>query len=114
MSIATRYRGRETRAKIIAGNEPSWITKHPRATYVRQGYLSLLPWVDRDELDWLNWCRLAWSAAIGIEYVFDHLIPINHLYVTGLTVPWNLRLVPRAVNATKLGEWHPDQGELPL
>lgn len=114
MSITTRYRGRETRSKIIAGQEPVWITKHPRANYVRQGYLSLLPWVDRDELDWLDLCRLAWTAATGVEHVIDHDIPLNHRYVTGLTLPENLRLVPRAVNAHKLGEWHPDQMELRL
>lgn len=114
MSIALRYRGIATRQAIVEGREPEWITKHPRASYVRQGYLSMPPWADRAEMDWINWCRLAWSAVTGIEHVLDHVIPINHRHVNGLTVPWNLQLLPRAVNANKGGRWHPDQMEMAL
>jgi hypothetical protein len=100
------------RQQIIAGNEPDWITRHPRAGYVRQAYLSVPPWADRAELRWVDWCRRAWSAATGIEYTIDHEVPLNHPHVSGLTVPWNFKLVPRAVNQHKRNEWHPGQKEL--
>lgn len=93
-------------------DEPEWLKKHPRYGYLRQAYLSVLPWVDRTDLRWLHWCKCAWSAATGIEHVLDHRIPLNHKRVCGLTVPWNLRLVPRPVNDFKAGHWCDGQEEL--
>lgn len=95
MSIALRYSATRTRSLILAGKEPAWLLKHPRCAYLRQAYLSVLPWVDRAELRWLHWCKCAWSAATGVEQVLDHVVPLTHPHVCGLTVPWNLRLVPR-------------------
>lgn len=105
MSICCRYCSVAARAAIIAGAEPAWLTRHPRAVYVRAGYLSVLPWMDRRELRRMDWYRLAWSAVMRTEYVWDHRIPLNHPLVCGLTVPENLRLAPRAVNARKGGSW---------
>lgn len=112
VSVATRYHGANTRRAILAGHEPPALTRHPRAGYLRQAYLSVPEWLDRAELGWLDWCRRAWSAATGVEHVLDHDIPLNHPHVCGLTVPENMRLVPRAVNATKGGKWNPHQGAL--
>lgn len=112
MSIALRYSARGTRQDIIEGREPAWLLKHPRYGYLRAAYLSVMPWVCRDELKWLHWCKNAWIEATGVEHVLDHIVPLNHAHVCGLTVPWNLRLVPRAANATKGGRWSPEQGEL--
>lgn len=114
MSTAIRYLSRSTKALIMAGAEPAWIAAHPRATYIRAGYLSVPPWIDREEMRWLHWCKCAWTLATGVEHVIDHIIPLNHPHVCGLTVPWNFQLVPRAVNANKLGNWHPDQMALDL
>ena len=112
MSIATRYNSRRFRALIIAGTEPESLVNHPRYGYLRQAFLSVLPWVCREELKWLHWCARAWSAATGTEHVLDHIVPLNHPRVNGLTVPWNLRLVPRAVNGFKGGHWPAGQEEL--
>lgn len=114
MSVAIRYASPRMRSMIMKGNEPLWITNHSRAGYVRQSYLATLPWVDRQEMRWLDWCRRAWNAATGTEHVLDHIIPITHSHVCGLTVPWNFRLVPRAVNANKGGKWCESQLELTL
>lgn len=109
MSVAVRYTGWRTRSLILAGAEPAWLVRHKRRTYVRQSYLACLPWADRAELRWLDWCRRAWSRATGAEHTLDHIVPLNHPNVCGLTVPWNLRLVPEAVNAAKGNAWAPDQ-----
>lgn len=114
MSAAIRYCGKGVRRRLIAGDEPEWLRKHPRRGYVRQGYLSCPEWSPRDELRWLDWCRRAWSAATGVEHVLDHMIPINHPRVCGLTVPWNFKLVPREVNAFKGGHWRAGQLKLDL
>lgn len=112
MSIALRYNSRGARNAILAGADPEWLTKHPRCGYLRQAYLSVLPWVDREELRWLHWCKCAWSEATGTEHVLDHIVPLNHPRVCGLTVPWNLQLVPRDCNAAKGGHWSEGQQEL--
>lgn len=114
MSCARRYLGVATRRLILAGQEPAWLLRHPRRPYVRQGYLSCPEWADRDEMKWLDWCRRAWSAATGTEHVLDHLVPLNHPRVCGLTVPWNFALLPRAVNAHKGGHWREGQTKLAL
>jgi hypothetical protein len=41
-----------------------------------------------------------------------HIVPLNHPYVCGLHVPWNMRVVPWRVNASKGNAFNPDQ--LPL
>lgn len=111
MSCALRYNGSAMRALIIAGREPEWITKHPRVGYIRAAYLSVPPWADRAELRWIDWCRRAWTQATGVEQTLDHIIPLSNPRVCGLTVPWNLRLVPRAVNMNKRNDWA-EHGEL--
>ena len=112
MSVCKRYNAVATRRRIIAGDEPPWLAKHPRRSYVRQAYLALPYWQSRDELRWLDWCRRAWSAATGIEHVIDHVIPINHPAVCGLTVVANLAFLTRDANAAKGGKWAPDQTEM--
>lgn len=112
MSIALRYSAVRTRNLILAGKEPYWVSEHPRADYVRQAYLSVLPWVDRTELRWIHRWKNMWSILTGVEHVIDNIVPLNHPRVCGLTVPWNLRLVPRSVNGFKGGHWCEGQEEL--
>lgn len=100
------------RELILDGKEPKWLTNHVRADYVRQVYLSTPSWADRSEMQWLNWCRRAWGEVTGVEHVLCHIVPLNHPHVCGLTVPWNLKLAPRAVNASEGNKWHPEQGGL--
>src|SRR4051812_16784841 len=78
MSTAIRYLAPEPKRLIMAGQEPAWLTKHPRASYVRSGYLSVPPWIDRAEMRWIHWCKCAWSIATGVEHVLDHIVPLNH------------------------------------
>jgi hypothetical protein len=105
------YVGR-SRIRIIAGDMPAWISNRPRNKYIAQVVLSAPPWVDRWELYALKHTAAALTVMTGRLHVLDHIVPLNHPLVCGLTVPWNLRIVPWESNATKGNKWCPDQLEL--
>jgi len=103
-----------TKAALMRGESVKWIDNNKRASYIRQAVLSFPSWVDMDELMkiWVECRRL--ENETGIPHSLDHIIPLNHPYVCGLTVPWNLRAVPHPVNCAKGNKWHPDQASLLL
>ncbi len=98
----------------MRGEYVAWIENSKRASYIRQAVLSFPPWVDMDELMkiWAK-CR-ALENETGVPHSMDHSIPLNHPYVCGLTVPWNIQITTRAVNSSKGNKWHPDQIPLTL
>jgi hypothetical protein len=117
MSIL-RYNRRSAREALLRGERVPWIEQHRRRDYIRRCVLSFPPWVDRKALHAL-W-RLArqreWQT--GEPHVLDHIVPVSHPLVCGLSVPWNFQVIPASVNAKKGCEWAPDdyktyqQGEL--
>lgn len=113
MSVA-KYFSPALRPWLILGVEPDWLKVHKRRTYIRQAILATPGWVNRDRLKTIHaWARFL-TMTTGVEHVVDHIIPLNHPDVCGLTVPWNLRVITRAQNAAKSGHWNPWQLELPL
>lgn len=104
-----------TRLRLLRGEVPAWIANRPRNRYIAQIILSAPPWVwptYRGELLGLQ-SRAVWESEMNGElHVLDHIIPINHPQVCGLTVPWNLRVIPWRVNASKGNTWCPEQQEL--
>lgn len=111
MSIV-RYFNPRMRAKILAGQTPWWVNQHPRRSYIVAANLSTPDWVDRRALNSLHAEAKRRTIETGVEHVLDHIVPLNHPYVCGLTVPWNLRIVTRLQNAAKCNKWSPDQLEL--
>lgn len=111
---AARYFNPRLRPRLLVGDIPKWLHFHPRKGYILQAILSAPPWVDRKALyairDQARWM----TVKTGVEHVMAHIVPLNHPYVCGLTVPWNFKVVPRAVNAHEGNKWHPDQLELEL
>ncbi len=105
------YVGR-SRKRLAVGDIPRWISNSRRAGYIRKIVLSAPPWVDRWELYALAAMAKALTVFTGKLHVCDHIVPVNHPRVSGLTVPWNIRVVPWGVNATKGNRWNPDQLEL--
>lgn len=100
------------RRKILAGLTPWWVIQHPRRAYIVAANLSTPDWVDREELKTLHAEAKRRTAETGVYHVLDHVIPLTHPYVCGLTVPWNLRVITNAQNAAKSNRWNPDQLEL--
>lgn len=111
MSCA-RYYSPLMRARLMVGMVPEWLHKHPRATYIIQATLSCPPWVKREELYRFRDEAERLTRETGVRHVVDHQIPLNHPRVCGLTVPWNLAVIPWAVNARKGNRWNPDQLEM--
>jgi hypothetical protein len=100
---------RRIREKILAGDEPRWVTEHIRSAYIRQAILSCPPWVDLAELREIERRAQRISRLTGIKHVADHIVPLTHPRVCGLSVPWNFQVVPHAVNAAKSNHWCPEQ-----
>jgi hypothetical protein len=100
------------KAALMRGESVPWIDNNKRARYIRQAVLSFPPWVDRKVLRmmWMQ-CR-AMEIETGVPHSLDHIIPLNHPYVCGLTVPWNLRCIPHLPNCSKGNSWHPDQSAI--
>lgn len=101
-----------TRKRLLAGERVHWVYNSRRSTYIAAVCLSAPPWVDRKALVALADEAAGLTASTGLLHVLDHIVPFNHPYVCGLTVPWNLQIVPWRVNAAKSNRWCPEQMEL--
>lgn len=107
-------RRKKLRADLLRGVEPYWLKIHPRRNYVKAVALSVPDWVDWNAIRELHAEKRVRTSLTGVEHVVDHIIPLNHPLVCGLTVPWNLQIITRAQNAYKGDKFHPDQLELAL
>ncbi len=61
-------------------------------------------WLNEDHLKqieafYIEAARL--TKEIGIPHEVDHIVPVKGKNVSGLHVPWNLRVIPRAINRRK-------------
>lgn len=112
MNVAGFFNPRLRHCLITGSNVPAWLIKHPRYSYVRQAIFSQPDWVDKPALHRIHEYKRLLTIATGIEHVADHIVPLNHPDVCGLTVPWNLQLMTRKQNGAKSNKWNPNQLEL--
>lgn len=101
-----------SRQRALAGDIPDWVTNNARADYILGVMISCPDWVDRGELRALRDEARRKTIVTGELHVLDHIVPVHHPRVCGLTVPWNLKVVHWRVNGSKGNEWNPDQVEL--
>lgn len=102
----------KSRARLLAGETPPWIANSPRRRYIAAVVLSAPPWVDREALRRLQYRAQRLSEMSGVPHELDHIVPLNHPLVCGLTVPWNLQILPARTNGAKSNTFAPDQLEL--
>lgn len=101
----------KTRAMLLRGEEPAWITRHKRREYVIRAIIATPPWVDVKALRALAHRRDVLTRSTGVRHVLDHIVPLTHPLVSGLNVPENIQIIPAGTNALKLNgwcEWHGD------
>lgn len=110
--MSSRWCSPGLRHRLLVGMEPERLYKHPRRNYIVQCVLSCPPWVKRRELVALEEEAKRKTKETGVRHVVDHIIPVTHPLVCGLTVPWNLQVITAAQNAYKSNRWTPEQMEL--
>lgn len=99
------YYSRILRRRLLAGDEPEWLQRHPRRRYIRQTILATPEWADRKALHRIHLEARRRTATRGSPYVRDHIVPLTHYAVCGLNVPWNLRIIPFLENAQRSNRW---------
>lgn len=97
--MAMRLSSDALRTRILQGDEPEWLRRHPRRSYLVQFTLSTPPWVDRKALYRIR----QFARRHGL--VCDHIVPLTHPLVCGLTVPWNIRCISAEENAARSNRW---------
>ena len=50
----------------------------------------------------------------GVKYSVDHVVPLQGKLVSGLHVPWNLRVIPLIDNIKKGNYFHDSEGDAPI
>jgi hypothetical protein len=108
------YLGRKpSRAKLLRGETPNWIARrHQGGRYIAAVLLSCPPWVDLAPLRALAAESKRRTKETGVQHALDHIVPLRHPLVCGLTVPWNLQIITKQQNDSKGNRWSPDQMEL--
>ena len=96
------------RRRILAGDTPAWMLRHPRCSRLIADALSMPEWVNRDAVRWFyKEARRRTHRDRGIrrKWVVDHIVPLMHPHVCGLTVPWNLRIITEKENLARSNRW---------
>lgn len=105
----TKSQRNSVRARIIAGDIPRWIENNKRRKYIKSVFISTPPWACRWSFAYIRGIQKTMNEVDGLAYSVDHIVPMNHPSVCGLTVPWNLRVVTEKENQQKSNSWCPEQ-----
>lgn len=110
--MPVRYSNLKLRARLVAGDAPGWLQRHPRRAYLVQLIMATPPWYNRAEVARLTHKARELSVRTGRPHVLDHVIPITHKRVCGLNVQGNLQILEAGPNARKSNHWCEWHGEL--
>jgi hypothetical protein len=98
MSFLRSYHRGAMKRRLIAGNAPAWLLRHRRRSYIWSAILSFPYWVSRAELKKIDDEAHRLTRMTGVPHEVNHIIPLRHPLVSGLTVPWNLEITTQARN----------------
>jgi hypothetical protein len=107
-----RYANFKLRSRLLRGEEPGWLQRHPRRSYIRQCVLATPPWANFAEIKRIDKVAREKTLATGKKHVVDHIIPLTHKRVCGLNLPINLQVIEAGPNAAKSNHWCEWHGEL--
>lgn len=94
------------RRQLLEGQEPEWLSKHTRRERVIAACMSCPPWVRPSDFAELH-KRAVWlTKATGVKHVIDHIVPVSHPLICGLTVPWNMQVIDEGLNQRKGNKLH--------
>lgn len=96
----------------MAGEEPAWLTCHPRRPYLVNITRATPYWVDQRQIRAIKKEAKRRTLRDGVYQVADHIVPLTHKLVCGLNVPWNLRIITHAENAQRSNRWWEFTGDL--
>ena len=103
---------RKTRVRLMAGEHVHWVMANKRSRYIFAVIQSTPPWVTIAELKAIQYRARCLTEMTGIPHDVDHIVPLNHPRVCGLTVPWNLEIITAKRNGAKSNRWCPEQVEM--
>ena len=103
---------KKTRVRMMSGERVHWVVSSKRSVYISAVIQSTPPWVTIAELKAIQYRARYLTEMTGIPHEVDHIVPLNHPRVCGLTVPWNLEIVTAKYNGAKSNHWCPEQMDL--
>ena len=83
----------------MRGENPRWIMRTSRSSYIRQCVLSFPCWIEFKDFKELHEEAKRRTKETGILHVLAHTVPLNHPLVCAPTVPWNLTIKTWMENA---------------
>lgn len=97
--------GCRLRDLLLSGCEPEWLRRHSRRIYIINLVMSTPPWANRRAIAALKREARRRSKRDGVKWHVDHIVPLTHSRVCGLTVHWNMRVITGAENAARSNRW---------